>query len=230
MIYLPVAPVENVQAINSSHGLTSERSQEFKSILDTLYRNDLKTREGAINDQKQQATKRRNKEASERKTRAAKARAVSQRQNERNSNDFGHTRTNAGNTGKNETPGSSASNKGTGSVLHDTGTASNNSRTPDTVRSTDMDAVGADWSTVTPEAAAQIMASKTGVPAETWAGVIYRESSNNPTIVNSIGCFGYLQLHPVHGAVSTWTPEQYFDKAAEIYNSPNGGAAAWEAW
>ena len=228
MIYLPVAPVENVQAANSSHGLTSERSQEFKSILDTLYRNDLKTREGAINDKKQQATKRRNKEASEGKARAVKKRAVLQRQNERNSNDFGHNGTNAGNTGEDETPEGSASNEGAGSILHDTGTANNNSRTPDAIRSTDMDAVGSDWSTITPEAAAQIMASKTGVSAEVWAGVIYRESSNNPTIVNSIGCFGYLQLHPVHGAVSTWTPEQYFNKAAELYATQ--GAAAWEAW
>ncbi|MFD2821590.1 hypothetical protein [Paraglaciecola chathamensis] len=228
MIYLPVAPVENVQAANSSHGLTSERSQEFKSILDTLYRNDLKTREGAINDQKQQATKRRNKEASERKTRDFEARANLERQKSSTSNVVGYSRTNPGKSSKEGTPGSSASNEGTGSILHDTGTASNNSRTPDAVRSADVETVGADWSTVTPEAAAQIMASKTGVPAEIWAGVIYRESSNNPTIVNSIGCFGYLQLHPVHGASSTWTPEQYFDKAAELYATQ--GAAAWEAW
>lgn len=223
MIYLPVAPVENVQAANSSHGITSERSQEFKSILDTLYRNDLKTREGAINDQKQQATKQRNKEKSRKEKERNKLRDTLRNVQRRNST---RNETLEERTGKTN----SSSNEGTGSILHDTRTASNNSRTPDAVRSTNMDAVGSDWSTVTPEAAAQIMASKTGVPAETWAGVIYRESSNNPTIVNSIGCFGYLQLHPVHGAVSTWTPEQYFNKAAEIYNSPNGGAAAWEAW
>lgn len=216
MIYLPAAPVENVQAANSSHGIISERSQEFKSILDTLYRNDLKTREGAINDQKQQATKRRNKEKSRKEKERNKLRDTLRNVQRRNStgNEALEERTNKTN---------SASNEGTGSILYDTGTSSNNSRTPDTVRSADMGTVGADWSSVTPEAAAQIMASKTGVPAETWAGVIYRESSNNPTIVNSIGCFGYLQLHPVHGAVSTWTPEQYFNKAAEIYNSPNGG-------
>ena len=221
MIYLPVAPVENVQAANSSHGLTTERSQEFKSILDTLYQNDLKTREGAINDQKQQAIKQRNKEKSRKEKERNKLRNTLRNAQRRNS---------TGNETLEERTGktNSASNEGTGSVLHDTGTASNNSRTPDAVRSTDMDAVGSDWSTVTPEAAAQIMASKTGVPAETWAGVIYRESSNNPTIVNSIGCFGYLQLHPVHGASSTWTPEQYFNKAAELYATQ--GAAAWEAW
>lgn len=190
MIYLPVAPVENVQAINSSHGLTSERSQEFKSILDTLYRNDLKTREGAINDQKQQATKQSAKKQNSKKS-AQKKKRIS------NEASGVHEETN-------EHSKTSAANEGAGTV------------------------VGSDWSTVTPEAAAQIMASKTGVPAETWAGVIYRESSNNPTIVNSIGCFGYLQLHPVHGSVSTWTPEQYFNKAAELYETQ--GAAAWEAW
>lgn len=89
-------------------------------------------------------------------------------------------------------------------------------------------AIGATWGEVSPQQAAAYMASKTGVAQSVWEGVIYRESSNNPTIVNSIGCFGYLQLHPIHGASSTWTPQQYLDKAVEIYLT--AGAGSWEAW
>lgn len=88
--------------------------------------------------------------------------------------------------------------------------------------------LGSTWAEVSPKMAANYMAQGTGVSADVWAGVIYRESSNNPTIVNEIGCFGYLQLHPVHGASSTWTPQQYLDKAIEIYNT--AGAGSWEAW
>lgn len=88
--------------------------------------------------------------------------------------------------------------------------------------------IGSTWEEVSSQQAAAYMASKTGVAQSTWEGVIYRESSNNPTIVNSIGCFGYLQLHPVHGASSTWTPQQYLDKAVEIYLT--AGAGSWEAW
>lgn len=88
--------------------------------------------------------------------------------------------------------------------------------------------IGATWAEVSPQQAAAYMASETGVAQSTWEGVIFRESSNNPTIVNSIGCFGYLQLHPVHGASSTWTPQQYLDKAVEIYLT--AGAGSWEAW
>lgn len=88
--------------------------------------------------------------------------------------------------------------------------------------------IGTTWAEVSPQQAAAYMASKTGVSAARWEGVIFRESSNNPTIVNSIGCFGYLQLHPVHGAASAWTPQQYLDKAVEIYLT--AGACSWEAW
>lgn len=211
MIYLPVAPVENVQAANSSHELTSERSQEFKSIIDILYQNNLKTREVAINDQKQQATKSSAKKQNSKKS--------TQKKKKRSNETSGvHEKTN-------EHSKTSAANEGAGSVVPVLGVENTPS---EDILGRNGTVFGSEWSTVTPEAAAQIMASKTGVPAETWAGVIYRESSNNPTIVNSIGCFGYLQLHPVHGAVSTWTPEQYFNKAAELYATQ--GAAAWEAW
>ena len=80
-------------------------------------------------------------------------------------------------------------------------------------------AIGTSWSEVSPEQASQYMASKTGVSAGTWQQIIYRESTNNPTVTNSIGCFGYLQLHPVHGNVSGMTPQQYLDTAVGVYNS-----------
>lgn len=88
--------------------------------------------------------------------------------------------------------------------------------------------IGNDWSEVSPQDAAGYMASKTGVSASTWEGVIFRESSNNPMVTNSIGCFGYLQIHPVHGNVSGMTPQQYLDTAVQIYQSQ--GVSAWEAW
>lgn len=87
--------------------------------------------------------------------------------------------------------------------------------------------VGSDWSSVSPQDAANYMAAHTSVSAERWLAIIYHESTNNPTITNSIGCFGYLQLHPVHGNVSQMTPQQYLDTAVSIANSP-GGLGAWE--
>lgn len=86
--------------------------------------------------------------------------------------------------------------------------------------------IGSTWSSVSPQQAAAYMASKTGVSQGTWEQIIYRESTNNPTVINSIGCFGYLQLHPVHGNVSSMTPQQYLDTAVGVYNSQ--GLAAWE--
>lgn len=86
--------------------------------------------------------------------------------------------------------------------------------------------LGSTWSEVSPEQASQYMASKTGVPASRWMAIIYHESTNNPTVTNSIGCFGYLQLHPVHGAVSQMTPHQYLDTAVGVYQSQ--GLTAWE--
>lgn len=90
-------------------------------------------------------------------------------------------------------------------------------------------AIGSTWSEVTPEVAANYMEEGTGVSASVWAGVIYRESSNNPYALNSLGCFGYLQImQSVHGNVSSWSPQAYLDKAIEIYHSQ--GPQAWEAW
>lgn len=85
------------------------------------------------------------------------------------------------------------------------------------------------WAEVSPEEAAGYMEQGTGVSADVWTGVIYRESSNNPYALNSLGCFGYLQImQSVHGNVSSWSPRAYLDKAIEIYHSQ--GAQAWEAW
>lgn len=90
-------------------------------------------------------------------------------------------------------------------------------------------AIASDWASVSPEQASQYMSARTGVSASTWQGVIFRESSNNPYALNSLGCFGYLQImQSVHGQVSTWSPQAYLDKAVEIYQSQ--GVGAWEAW
>lgn len=86
--------------------------------------------------------------------------------------------------------------------------------------------VGSNWSQVSPEQASQYMSARTGVSASTWQAIIYAESTNNPTVTNSIGCFGYLQLHPVHGNVSGMSPQQYLDTAVGVYNSQ--GLSAWE--
>ena len=86
--------------------------------------------------------------------------------------------------------------------------------------------IESDWSQVSPEQASEYMSARTGVPASTWQAIIYAESTNNPTVTNSIGCFGYLQLHPVHGNVSSMTPQQYLDTAVSVYNSQ--GLSAWQ--
>lgn len=87
-------------------------------------------------------------------------------------------------------------------------------------------AIGNNWAEVSPEQASQYMSAKTGVSASKWASIIYAESTNNPTVTNSIGCFGYLQLHPIHGNVSSMSPQQYLDTAVGVYNSQ--GLSAWE--
>lgn len=97
---------------------------------------------------------------------------------------------------------------------------------PEAPQQTTSTVIGNDWSKVSPEQASQYMSAKTGVSASTWQQIIYRESTNNPTVTNSIGCFGYLQLHPAHGNVSGMTPKQYLDTAVSVYNSQ--GLSAWE--
>lgn len=101
-----------------------------------------------------------------------------------------------------------------------------NVQTTETTQQTTSSVIGNDWSQVSAEQASQYMSARTGVSASTWQQIIYKESTNNPTVTNSIGCFGYLQLHPVHGNVSGMTPQQYLDIAVSIYNSQ--GLSAWE--
>lgn len=87
-------------------------------------------------------------------------------------------------------------------------------------------AIGNSWSEVSPSQAAAYMATQTGVSQARWENIIFAESSNNATVMNSIGCYGYLQLHPVHGSVSAMSPQQYLDTAVRVYHSQ--GIAAWE--
>ncbi|ACU46836.1 transglycosylase [Lactococcus phage CB13] len=89
--------------------------------------------------------------------------------------------------------------------------------------------IGSDWSSVSPEIAANYIASKTGVSASKWLDVIYKESSGNPYVENPIGCWGLLQINQsVHGQVSNLSPQAYLDKAVSIYQG--SGGTAWATW
>ncbi|MDN6409367.1 MAG: transglycosylase SLT domain-containing protein [Tetragenococcus halophilus] len=89
--------------------------------------------------------------------------------------------------------------------------------------------IGSNWSSVSPEIAANYMASKTGVSASKWLDVIYKESSGNPYVTNPIGCYGLLQINQnSHGNVSGMTPQEYLDTAVNIYESQGG--RAWQVW
>ena len=89
--------------------------------------------------------------------------------------------------------------------------------------------VGTDWSSVSPEQASQYIAIKTGVIASKWLDVIYKESSGNPYVENSLSCWGLLQImQSVHGQVSNLSPQAYLDKAVSIYQG--SGGTAWATW
>lgn len=99
----------------------------------------------------------------------------------------------------------------------------------DIYQSNSNGSIGTDWSSVSPESAANYMASKTGVSASKWLDVIYKESSGNPYALNSLSCYGLLQImQSVHGQVSNLSPQEYLDKAVSIYQS--SGGTAWETW
>lgn len=108
----------------------------------------------------------------------------------------------------------------------DTANSKDGLQTPEPTQQTNSSVIGNDWSQVSPDEASQYMSARTGVSVSTWKAIIYAESTNNPTVTNSIGCFGYLQLHPAHGNVSSMTPQQYLDTAVGVYNSQ--GLSAWE--
>lgn len=89
--------------------------------------------------------------------------------------------------------------------------------------------IGTDWSNVSPEQASEYLASKTGVTASKWLDVIYKESSGNPYALNSLSCYGLLQImQSVHGQVSNLSPQDYLDKAVSIYQ--DSGGSAWATW
>ena len=89
--------------------------------------------------------------------------------------------------------------------------------------------VGTDWPSVSPEQASEYLASKTGVTASKWLDVIYKESSGNPYALNSLSCYGLLQImQSVHGQVSNLSPQDYLDKAVSIYHG--SGGSAWATW
>ena len=89
--------------------------------------------------------------------------------------------------------------------------------------------IGTDWSSVSPEIAANYIASKTGVGASKWLDVIYKESGGNPYALNSLSCYGLLQImQSVHGQVSNLSPQDYLDKAVSIYQG--SGGSAWATW
>ena len=91
------------------------------------------------------------------------------------------------------------------------------------------DIIEEDWSQVSPETAANYIASKTGVSTSKWLDVIYKESSGNPYVENPIGCWGLLQINQsVHGQVSSLSPQEYLDKAVSIYQG--SGGTAWSTW
>ena len=91
------------------------------------------------------------------------------------------------------------------------------------------DTIGSDWTSVSPEIAANYMASKTGVSSGKWLDVIYKESSGNPYAENELSCWGLLQImQSVHGQVSNLSPQDYLDKAVSIYQ--DSGGTAWVTW
>ena len=91
------------------------------------------------------------------------------------------------------------------------------------------DTIGSDWSSVSPEIAANYMSNKTGVSASKWLDVIYKESSGNPYVENELSCWGLLQImESVHGQVSNLSPQEYLDKAVSIYQG--SGGTAWATW
>ncbi|GAB2024131.1 hypothetical protein OfM1_02010 [Lactovum odontotermitis] len=89
----------------------------------------------------------------------------------------------------------------------------------------------ADWSGWSPAAAAQYVSNGTGVSAEWWLTILYRESGGNPTAVNpSSGTYGYFQMNgAAHGGVdyAAMSPQQYLDSVVGLYQSQ--GAGAWVA-
>ena len=211
---LPITEVDTIKHIQKAH---TSHITAFESIFERLDRQDREEREKAKKERElvEKKKKQAERENAERKKKAEKAkrdkilrenrereqRAAQERQMELERQELERK-------AREERELAAASQRGN--------------------QQTATNELGTSWASVSPQDAAAYMASKTGVAQSVWEGVIYRESSNNPTIVNSIGCYGYLQLHPVHGNAAAMTPQQYLDKAVEVFHSQ--GAGAWEAW
>lgn len=225
MILTPIIleDIEHIQKANKSH----ERA--FESIIDKVYREDKERKEKAENDRKKKEAILHKQELEKRKAEEAeRAKRKERHDAENRARREVEQRATAKElpSGNNENVRERVANDATLGSEMDRQEASDNNGVSSRSLSNGL---GSTWSEVSPEQASQYMAQGTGVSASVWAGVIYRESSNNPTVTNSLGCFGYLQImQSVHGNVSSWSPRAYLDKAIEIYHSQ--GAQAWEAW
>lgn len=198
---LPMTEVDTIKHIQKAH---TSHMTAFESVFDKVERREKERKEKDENERKKKA-------AILQKQRLEKRKAAAARKAEETKRYDAENRARQQLEQRNVAESSASTNND-----------SSGGREPIQQTST----IGSTWSEVSPEAAANYMASKTGVPAARWMAIIYHESTNNPTVTNSIGCFGYLQLHPVHGAVSQMTPQQYLDTAVGVYQSQ--GLAAWE--
>lgn len=203
-----VLPLTEVDSIRYIHKANKSHERPFESIIDKVYREDKERKEKAENERKKKEAILHKRELEKRKAEEAKrAKEIERHDAENRARQELEQRSTA-----EEVPSSNNDrSRGEGESVSTSGV------------------IGSTWAEVSPEQASQYMAQGTGVSADVWAGVIYRESSNNPYALNSLGCFGYLQImQSVHGNVSSWSPQAYLDKAIEIYHSQ--GARAWEAW
>lgn len=198
---LPMTEVDTIKHIQKAH---TSHMTAFESVFDKVERKEKERKEKAENERKKKVAILQKQRLEKRKATAARKAKETQRHDAKNR----------------EGQQLEQRNVAESSVS----TNNNSSGGRESIQQTNT--IGSTWSEVSPEAAADYMASKTGVPVSRWMAIIYHESTNNPTVTNSIGCFGYLQLHPVHGAVSQMTPQQYLDTAVGVYQSQ--GLAAWE--
>lgn len=200
-----ILPLTEVDSIRYIHKANKSHERPFESIIDKVYREDKERKEKAENERKKKEAILHKRELEKRKAEEAKrAKEIERHDAENRARQELEQRTIT-----EEVPSSNNDrSRGKGESIPTSGV------------------IGSTWAEVSPEQASQYMASKTGVPASRWKAIIYHESTNNPTVTNSIGCFGYLQLHPVHGAVSQMTPQQYLDTAVGVYQSQ--GLSAWE--
>lgn len=227
MILAPIIleDIERIHKDNKSH----ERA--FESIIDKVYREDKERKEKAENERKKKEAILHKRELEKRKTEEAeRAKEIERHDAENRARREAEQRS----TAKEVSSSNNDRSRGgetdrTNQNIQDNGHGLEDISTGSARGSVSLSTIGSTWAEVSPEQASQYMAQGTGISADVWAGVIYRESSNNPTVTNSLGCFGYLQImQSMHGNVSSWSLQAYLDKAIEIYHSQ--GAQAWEAW